>query len=75
MEKYISFSVGGITFKDSLAFTQASLADLVSNLDDNQFINTRRYLEQRVHKSRVDKADVVDDDDDCLLYTSDAADE
>ena len=63
MEKYISFSVGGVTFKDSCAFTQASLADLVDNLEDEQFVNTRMYLEQSIFQDRIDKANRVMDAD------------
>ena len=39
-EKYITFKVGGVTFKDSYAFMQSSLDKLVSNLHFDQLINT-----------------------------------
>ena len=61
IEKFVSFSIGSVTFKDSYAFTQSSLAVLVSNLDDNQLISTCQYLEQSVYKNRVDEDDVRGD--------------
>ena len=47
-EKYISFTIGNIIFKDSFAFTQASLDSLAGNLTNAQLINTRRWLENRM---------------------------
>ena len=44
-EKYISFTIGNIIFKDSYAFTQASLDSLTANLTIDQLVNTRRWLE------------------------------
>ena len=44
-EKYISFSIGDICFKDSYAFTQESLESLAKNLNTEQLINTRKWLE------------------------------
>ena len=52
-EKFISFSVGGITFKDSLAFLQTSLDELVSNLPLTKMINTRKFLELSVFKQKL----------------------
>ena len=47
-ENYISFSIGGVTFKDSLAFTQAPLDKLVANLGTEKLVSTRQWLENRV---------------------------
>ena len=44
-EKYISFSIGNITFIDSNQFMLSKLEKLVENLDDNKFYETRKYLE------------------------------
>jgi len=52
-EKYISFSIGDIIFKDSYAFTQSSLESLAGNLKKDQFIHMRRWIEKRI----VDEAD------------------
>ena len=41
MEKYISFSLGGLQFIDSLNFLQASLDSLVNNLPKNAFVHTK----------------------------------
>ena len=48
-EKYISFTIGDVVFKDSLAFTQASLEDLVSNLAPEKLMNLRKWLSARVN--------------------------
>ena len=53
-EKYISFTIGDIRFKDSYAFTQASLESLANNLEINQFVNTRRWLEQLIVENEND---------------------
>ena len=50
-EKYISFSIGDIIFKDSLAMTQASFDSLAKNLTTDQLINTRRWLENSVQRN------------------------
>ena len=47
-EKYISFTIGDIVFKDSYAFTQASLDSLTANLTLDQLVNTRKWLEYSV---------------------------
>ena len=52
-EKYISFSIGDIIFKNSSAFTQSSLESLAGNLKKYQFIHMRRWIEKRI----VDEAD------------------
>lgn len=47
MEKYTSFSVGGVTFLDSCQFMQSSLSQLTDNLrrnESNNFHETRKYL-------------------------------
>ena len=36
---------------------QVSLADLVSNLEYEQFTSIRKHLEQSIYKARRDKAD------------------
>ena len=57
MEKYTSFTVGGVTFIDSCQFMQSSLEQLVSNLD--AFPETSKYLEsQYVDDSRVENDDI-----------------
>ena len=47
-EKYISFTIGDVIFKDSFAFTQASLDTLTGDLTTDQLVNTRRWLENWV---------------------------
>ena len=47
-EKYITFTIGDVVFKDSYAFTQASLDSLVDNLKIDQLKSTRRWLENSV---------------------------
>ena len=58
MEKLICFSIGGVTFKDSFAFMSSSLDSLVSNLEPEQLMNIRRYLEM------IEIANRSKDDDD-----------
>ena len=58
-EKYISFTIGDVVFKDSYAFTQASLGSLVANLGTDKLVNTRRWLESQLHHWDRD----VDDDE------------
>ena len=43
-ERYIGFTIGRISFKDSLSFLIQSLDQLASNLDDTQFPILRRHL-------------------------------
>ena len=49
-EKYITFTIGDVVFKDSLAFTQSSLESLVDNLKPEQLVSTRRWLENSVKR-------------------------
>ena len=56
-EKYISFSIGGVIFKDSYAFTQESLDSLTKILDPEQFLITRRWLEYRIINEYEDSDD------------------
>ncbi len=49
-EQYISFTVGDMVFKDSLAFTNKSLDELVKTLKPEQLLLTRRYLENYIDK-------------------------
>ena len=57
MEKYTSFTVGGVTFIDSCQFMQSSLEQLASNLD--AFPETNKYLEsQYVDGSQVENDDI-----------------
>ena len=59
-EKYISFTIGDITFKDSYAFTQASLDTLVNTLTLDQFINTRKWLDHwHISQEESDRIDSV----------------
>ena len=63
--KIITFSIGGITFKDSYAFMQSGLDKLVNNLKADQLINTRRYLEV------IEAAKMIDSGDDNDSVSSD----
>lgn len=47
-ERFISFEVGKLVFKDSANFTQASLSTLVKNLVDTggELVHTRRLIEE-----------------------------
>ena len=49
-EKYITFTIGDVTFKDSYAFTLSSLDSLVGNLTFDQLKSTRRWLENSVER-------------------------
>ena len=53
-EKYITFTIGDVVFKDSYAFTQASLDSLVENLKIDQLKSTRRWLENSVKRTSED---------------------
>ena len=53
-EKYISFTIVDVGFKDFYTFTQSSLEDLVSDLETNQLINTRRWQEVNAHQYDLD---------------------
>ena len=50
-EKFITFTIGDVVFKDSYAFTQASLDSLVDNLTIDQLRSTRRWLENSVTRT------------------------
>lgn len=50
-EKFITFTIGDVVFKDSYAFTQASLDSLVDNLTVDQLKCTRRWLENSVTRT------------------------
>ena len=45
MERYTSFTINDVTFIDSCQFVLSSLAKLSSNLSNDQFRETRKYLE------------------------------
>ena len=49
MEKFVTFSIGNLKFKDSLQFLNSSLDKLVNNLakKDNVFSNLKAYFEDR----------------------------
>ena len=75
-EKYISFKIGDVQFKDSFAFMQASLDSLVSDLKPEELVNTRRYLEMTVHSqrgeddrfsARSEEDETPDSDDDAFI--------
>ena len=53
-EKYISFTIGDVVFKDSLAFTQASLDELVGNLSTEKLESMRRWLQHHAPNSNAD---------------------
>ena len=44
MDCYTSFTTSGVTFIDSCQFMLSSLDKLSSNLSNNQFRETRKYL-------------------------------
>ena len=50
-EKFITFTIGDVVFKDSYAFTQSSLDSLVDNLQIEQLRSTRRWLENSVTRT------------------------
>ena len=52
VEKYIAFTIGDIVFKDSYAFTQASLDSLAGNLTPDQLVNTRKWLQKSTERRR-----------------------
>ena len=73
-EKYISFTIGDIVFKDSYAFTQASLESLAENLESNQFINTRRWLEHMAVQNCDDSSEEEEEeepDEDDMMFIDD----
>ena len=62
-EKYISFTIGDITFKDTFAFMPSGLADLVKNLQPEQLVNTRRHFELEALAEDVDACSSLASDD------------
>ena len=62
-EKYITFTIGDIVFKDSYAFTQSSLDSLVDNLKIDQLNSTRRWLQQSVKRSFDDLESILSDNE------------
>ena len=64
MEKYTSFTVGGVTFIDSCQFMQSSLDQLVSNLDG--FPESEKYLQSQyvIEEEIVDLNENMEIDED-----------
>ncbi len=59
-DKYVSFCIGDIFFKDSYAFTQSSLESLSGNLSKEKFVNLRQWVEKRVAYERdINPGDMV----------------
>ena len=46
MEKYVSFTIGDVVFKDSFGFINKSLASLVDSLKPEDLKMTKQYLEE-----------------------------
>jgi len=66
MEKYCSFTIGGVTFIDSCQFMMSPLDKLANNLSPDQFRETRRYLESMYretssHVNNVDDMQMAED--------------
>ena len=79
MEKYISFKIGNIIFKDSFAFMNKSLATLIEDLKKEQLINARQYLENTVginsrgedeESATASDLEFIDDDTEPMHYES-----
>ena len=47
-EKFVSFTIGKLVFKDSMNFLSRGLDKLVANLKPEQLKETRRYIEESV---------------------------
>ena len=60
-ERYISYQIGDIIFKDSCQFMPSSLSNLISNLKPSDFIQTQLYL--ACQNSTQASPDVWDDDE------------
>ena len=58
MEKYISFSLGSLRFKDSLNFLQASLDSLVKNTPHEKFKYTLKLEKNKLQKMLILKKGV-----------------
>ena len=56
-EKYISFRVGNLIFKDSLSFLLASLESCASKLKEEDLVHTRRYFREQ---ALTNKTPVID---------------
>ena len=67
-EKYISFTIGDVVFKDSFAFTQTSLEELVKNLKPENLVNLRKwyttnYVNGDTHDNNSDSGSDSDDEE------------
>ena len=67
-EKYISFTIGDVVFKDSFAFTQTSLEELVKNLKPEHLVNLRKwyttnYVNGDTHDNNSDTDSDSDDEE------------
>ena len=75
VEKFVQFSIGGVTFKDSYAFMQSGLDKLVNNLQPDQLCNARLFLEMNEFDAnngdqesvRSEESDVMDTDDEQFI--------
>ena len=70
-KKYISFTIGDVTFKDSYAFTQTSLEKLVDNLEIYQLVNTRKWLELNIKQCYENSDDNSSDNDEKMDWETD----
>ncbi len=79
-EKFITFKIGDVTFKDSYAFMQSSLDKLVKNLTPDQLVNMRRHQEvseagnddDRDYESdRSDDDEAMDSEDEAFIDDGD----
>ena len=52
IEQYISFTIGDIVFKDSLAFMGKGLDDLVKTLQPEELKLTQRYIQEYVSRNK-----------------------
>lgn len=55
MEKYVSFSLGGLVFKDSYQFLPSSLATLANNLEKHEFPYLRKYFDNHGFRNKQDQ--------------------
>ena len=62
-EKYISYEIGDLVFKDSFQFMNTSLAELVRALDTEKLVNVKQYLQMQVVQQREPEAGLIDDED------------
>ncbi len=68
-ERYISYTVGCITFKDSMQFMPSSLERLVENLQSENFHHTRQYWAMQEGTDKLMDT-LIDDNEDESLYES-----